>query len=567
MSPATRTRTLDGGVRQGGADLWCTYAAVRTLTWLGEAPVNPTACVRILRDCQNSDGGFAWQRGLPSDVWATYYCSQALRDLGEHVPNSGELARWLAQTQHSTGGFAMLPGQRPDVWATYYATRILQEILGCEPPNAPALRRWLERLQGAASGLGWYPGSAESDVRACYYGVMAWRAAFGDEPVPWTPALVDWIRARQTEPAGFTFADPDAEPCLWATFRATRALDALGCKPTRPEDCVAWISGRDVGPGFSRWDTYPTADVWACFSAVGALQTLGGTVPDPAGIVAFLRACELADGGFTYRAVESAGDCLATAAALLVDSTSEASEPGAAAAYTEWLERAHLPYEDGVMYMPGRGAEVRSTLWAVSALRASGHTTLDAERVAGWLRRNQNTDGGWGYWEGRASDMTATASAVEALAQLGQPMDLLNTRVLAEFVSSCRTSEGYRHIPGGPVTCAATAQALRVLDLSGDGASARRETHLLDSFVSRLGGFATRPRDVPDLVSTYQGVLTLQSLGLAVDQAGLDRFLEKVRLGDGSYAWSPLSRRPAGVLADALGSQLVRASTLHRLNL
>ena len=87
--------TADGGARQPEADLWCSYAATRTLRWLGAQPDNPAAVADYLRSRQNHDGGFAWQRGLPSDVWASYYCAQTLHDLGEPVPAPHPRADWL----------------------------------------------------------------------------------------------------------------------------------------------------------------------------------------------------------------------------------------------------------------------------------------------------------------------------------------------------------------------------------------------------------------------------------------------------------------------------------------
>ncbi|MGC4814783.1 prenyltransferase/squalene oxidase repeat-containing protein [Micromonospora sp. DT228] len=566
MNDGPIIRTGDGGARQGGADLWCTYAAVRTLTWLGRRPRNVDACVTALMSCQNNDGGFAWQRGLPSDIWATYYCTQALHDLGAAVPRRDELTHWLATLQHHTGGFAMMPGQNPDVWATYYALRTTREILGVEPGDRETLRTWLAGLQHADGGLGWYPGATEPDVRACYYGAMAWRAAFGATAAPWTSELVSWINKRQAPSGGFRFFARSAAPCLWATFRAVRALDALGVRPDRTQDCVDWIATRARPEGYTRWDDYLTADVWAAFSAVGALQTLRAPVPSADSVAGFLDRCELPEGGFTYREVATAGDSLATAAALLIESARNGAD-AAGDSYADWLVGAHLPYEGGVMYMPGRGAEVRCTLWAVSALRAAGRKLPEAERIVNWCRRIQNSDGGFGYWEGRGSDMVATASAVEALTEIGSPVEVLDTGQLRAFVASCAMSQGYRHTPDGPATCAATAQAARILGLLGDYEAAARAAGQLDGFASRLGGYASGPRGLPDLVSTYQAVLAQQALGRPVDNEGLSRFLAKIRTVPEGFAWGPLSRQSGGVLATALGTRLAGEAPLPRLNL
>ncbi|MFB7513154.1 prenyltransferase/squalene oxidase repeat-containing protein [Streptomyces sp. NPDC056144] len=566
-------RTSDGGARQGGADLWCTYAAVRTLTWLGGKPNDPEGTERFLLAARNQDGGYAWQKGLTSDVWATYYCTQALSDLGAPIPSRPELEQWLATTRDASGGFAMTPGQRADVWATYYAARTHADVLGTEVPEPDALRSWLAALQRPDGGLGWYPGSGESDVRACYYAATAWQVSFGDEPPPWElPLLLGWLGERQGAAGGYVFHDSARADDLWATFRAVRALAALGARPGREADCVDWITARQpAGGSFTRWDDYPDADVWAAFSAVGALQTLGGAPRDADAVAAFLKQCELPEGGFTYRPVAAAGDSLATAALLLTETAAGGEAPSDA--QVRWLHTAHLSYEGGVMYMPGRGAEVRCTLWAVSALAAAGREQLDADRLASWLRLLQNSDGGFGYWHGRASDLVATASAVDILTVLGRRTDELDTAALRSFADSCRAETGYRYSPGAAVTAASTAQGLRLLHRLGEDPDRptpdpRTEAgRLLAPYASRLGGYGATARSVPDLVSTYQVVLTLQTLRLPVDRPPLERFLDRLRFPDGSYAWSPLGGRGGGPLATALGTLLTSGAPLPALNL
>ncbi|WP_052434501.1 prenyltransferase/squalene oxidase repeat-containing protein [Streptacidiphilus melanogenes] len=563
-APGERLLTSDGGARQGGADLWCTYAAIRTLTWLDAEPLDRAAAVAQLTGCQNSDGGFAWQKGLPSDVWATYYCTQAMRDLGVAPDRLDELTRWLTGLQHADGGFAMTPGQAPDVWATYYATRTFSEVLALPVPRVGDVHRWLSRLQRADGGLGWYPGARASDTRACYYGAMAWRASLTDpdEPAPWRVAeLESWLLGRRQSDAGFVFDDSADRSCLWATFRAVRALDALAIPQPRAEECLAWITGRLLpGTGFARWNDYEVADVWACFSAVGALQTLGGDLSpkDRAQVVDFLHGCELPDGGFTYRRVDHAGDSLATSAALITESLAGRGDEGRAGELADWLHRAHMPYEGGVMYMPGRGAEVRCTLWATSATSAAGARPLDRDRLADWLGRLQNPDGGHGYWHGRASDMVATVSALETLHQLGHSLDeVLDTTATELFLTSCADGADYRYTPSGQVTAGSTAQAARALWLLGRREEANKTAARLVAFSSRIGGSSAQTRGLPDLATTYQVVLTRQTLGVAQDPEDTARFLGRVRLA-GGYAWSPLGQRSGGPLADCLGFVLDR---------
>ncbi|MER5865159.1 prenyltransferase/squalene oxidase repeat-containing protein [Kitasatospora sp. NPDC002040] len=570
------TLLADGGVRQGEADLWCSYAAVRTLHWLGEKPAGTEQVVAFLLSRQNTDGGFAWQRGLPSDVWATYYCTQSLSDLGHRVPRAELLADWLAQTRTWDGGFAMTPGQGADIWAAYYATRLYREVLRLPVPEPGELGGWLAASQHASGGLSWSPGGHSPDVRAGYYGALAWRAAAGDAPVPWrAEALVEWLRDQQDDCGGFRFA-PGSQPCAWAAFRAVRALAALDAGPREPDRLRGWLADRRLPDGgYERWAGYGSSDVWACFSVVGALQTLGDTVApaDRAAIAELVRSCQLPDSGFTYTDPGRAGDSLATAAATVVSALRPDGGQGSTGPLVRWLQQAHLPYEDGVMYMPGRGAEVRCTLWAVEALGAVGEQ-LDSARIGRWVRGLQNADGGFGYWLGRGSDLVSTVSAVEALAATGlAPADWTDPAGVHRFLANCRSGDRYCPVPGAEPTLAATAQAIRVLDLLGSADQAAELGATLAAQASPLGGFGPSARELPDLLSTYQVVLTQHVLGLPVDLDGLRRFLAKVRVGSG-FAWSPLSRVPAGLLAGCLGEQLAALAAsdaapapLLRLNL
>jgi hypothetical protein len=548
--------TADGGARQPEADLWCSYAATRTLRWLGARPADGAAVADYLRSRQNADGGFAWQRGLPSDVWASYYCAQSLHDLGEPVPALHRLADWLAVTRTADGGFAMTPGQSADVWATYYACRLYAEVLGRPVPDRAALAHWLAGLQVRGGGLGWSPGSRQVDVRAGYYGALAWRAAGGDS-APWdTGGLVRWLQDRQGSDGGFAFV-PGTPACAWAAFRATHALRALGAGPRDLDGLLAWLDARRLpSGGYERWSDYGVTDVWACFSVVGARLAVDRPLPpaDVATTVDVVRGCQLPGTGYTYRPADTAGDSLATAAVLL-----GGAEPERIAGLQGWLRAAQTPYEGGVMYMPGRGAEVRCTLWAAAALNRTG-SGLDSVRLGPWIRGLQNVDGGVGYWVGRGSDLVSTTAAVELAEITGwSPAEVLDRDGVLRFLDRCRTRDGHAPVHGAETTLAATAQAVRVGHALGVPTDPERVTELLRPWASALGGYAATPRAVPDLLSTYQAVLALERLGRTWDRRHVGRLLRRLAV-DGGYAWSPLSHRPGGVLAGSLGRLLATAA-------
>jgi prenyltransferase beta subunit len=583
-------QTNDGGACQQVSDLWCTYAATRALTWLSESPSDKHSCAEYMLECQNNDGGFAWQKGMRSDVWATYYCTQVLMDLGYSIASLPQLAEWLQKLVTPEGGFSMTPGQPADIWATYYTVRTFHEVLRQEPPMANRVRQWLAATQQSTGGLGWSAAECPADTRACYYGAISWQCLGSAWPEggEWNrEALVAWLRDRQTEEGGFVFDETQKQPCLWATFRATRALAALGSEPRDKAKCIDWILSRKLpGSGFSRWDSYLVADVWACFCAVGALDALkiletALKEQSRAEVVKFLQSCQLPNAGFTYREPENAGDSLATSALCILKAL--AGNKGIDAdkeqiARFAWLRRAHMPYEGGVMYMPGRGAEVRCTLWSLAALNFVGEPPLDRTRLYRWFTELQNPDGGFGYWHGRGSDLVATVSALESLQYLGLKGDRqVNLAASGQFLLQCEDPMGMKFVPDGEVTLSTTCQGIRGLLAVGLEEKARELATLIPKYASKLGGYAAKLSGaLPDLLSTYQAVLTLQALKSDWDINGLSRFLSKVRQPAGGYAWSPLSRSQAGPLATCLGELLQQAVeakqsgtafTLPKLNL
>ncbi|KFU78733.1 hypothetical protein SAMN04489729_0194 [Amycolatopsis lurida] len=562
---------IGSAVTTGEADLWCTYAAVRTASWLDRTADLPgrAATLDYLGGRRNTDGGYAWSKGMASDAWATFYCTQAMAELGAEIPKLGTTLDWLRRTWSGTA-YAMLPGQAPDVWATHFSVRTMVEVCREAPPDPDRLVSWLRALQAPDGGLGWSPehaGTMASDVRACFYGVMSWRALRAvepDAPFPWDrPALVRWLREQQQAEGGFRFGPSADTPCMWATYRATAALETLGSAPAERQRCLDWILDRRSPDGaFVRWAGYDVADVWASFCAIGSLRALGAdTGPHAGPVLHRLRELACPSGGFTYREPEHAGDALSTAATALLSPGDDPRQHE----WRTWLAGCRLPNEGGVMYMPARGSEVRCTLWAIAAGAAVADPAAPRE-IADWLAMLQNPDGGFGYWEGRGSDLVSTAAAVETLRLLGIPVaEVLSAERLAEFVLGCRDEQGYRHVPGALPTLRAGLQASRVLEQLGRTAPGEL-AGLLDRHRVRSGGFANEGSRMPDLLSTYEAVVTADRQRLPVDFTRLNVFLDRLTRPDGT-GWTPLAPTGGGVLADCLGALLRERSAGRRADL
>ena len=550
----------DGGAGTSQADLWATYAAVRTSKWIGIPISGIVACETAswIRDHQNADGGFAWQRGLPSDVWATFYCSSALRDLGQDVGRPDQLQEWIEATQTEDGGFAMTPGQNADVWATYYACRLLREICNTGVRNRYKLIAWSRGLQTPEGGITWAPGHRLPDVRAVYYAVHAVAAAVNGLELPWRiHRLKSWLRGMQCADGGFRFNERSSS-CLWATFRATRTLKTVGWQPEDPAACGAWIRQRMTNRGFERWPGYSTTDVWANFSGVGALAALNSSLePGEKALVSkAIQTYAVRGGGFTYRVPSAASDTLSTAARLLSDLVTRPNNPEIPH-LLHWIGEAHMPWEDGFMYMPGRGAEVRCSLWAVSALRAAGAEVPDLPRLARWISELQNPDGGFGYWNGRGSDITSSLAAVSILTLTGyDPHRIIEVPGLEQFINECRRTHGAAPSPRASITASATAQTSRLLAKLGKSLPAQDLFRSLEP-MALMGGYRENLKSPPSLYTTYQCVLAQQALvGNPRDVEGLARFLRKLVGQDGSVAWTPIHHKAQDQLASTLHTLL-----------
>ncbi|NIF30116.1 prenyltransferase [Pantoea sp. Tr-811] len=544
------------GLGNGQPDLWCTYAAIRSLAWVERLDgADAPALQAYIQSRRNRDGGFAWSKGMPSDAWATFYCTETLHDLGVAVERREDTAEWI-HTLFDGDAYAMCPGQTADVWASHYALRTLIEVCQGRVRAAEPLYTWLDGLQCANGGLSWSADFARrdlADTRACFYGVMAARAlARQGLPAPrWdVPRLVGWLQAQQQDCGGFRFSEAADVPCLWATYRATASLAALQAQPLQRSRCVAWIDGlRGPTGAFVRWAGYDGEDVWAAFCAVGSLKALGEPVAHLADkVAAYIATLAMPQGGYTYRRADSAADVLSSAAAVLGGALTAAQQ----AAALGWIEGCQMPNEPGIMYMPGRGAEVRCTNWGLAAGAFAGQPR-PRRAIGQWLASLQNPDGGFGFWEGRGSDMVSTASAVSILRQLGDASGV-DLKALEGYVSSCRQAQGYASFPGGDSSLRAGLQALSCLAHVGHDVR-EAAAQLLAAHKVRQGGFANQGQRIPDLLSTYQAVALASDLGLPVDLAHLGVFLDKVH-SEAGHAWSPLFLQGVDALSACLGRLL-----------
>jgi Prenyltransferase and squalene oxidase repeat len=109
------------------------------------------------------------------------------------------------------------------------------------------------------------------------------------------------------------------------------------------------------------------------------------------------------------------------------------------------------------------GGQVNQTAFGMLALRAAGAVSGTA-RTAGWLRDHQNSDGGWGFATGAASDADTTGAVLQGLAASGNSGGI---RRGASYLRSVQRPGGGFPLSGGVVNAQSTAYAIQGLVAAG----------------------------------------------------------------------------------------------------
>ena len=123
-----------------------------------------------------------------------------------------------------------------------------------------------------------------------------------------------------------------------------------------------------------------------------------------------------------------------------------------------------------------RGPDTNQTGAALMALMALDNDTLRlpqatttrivtaAQKAGQWLRRAQNTDGGWPYYPGGASDANSTGVALAGIMTQapsnGTPAYRAASRFLGRLSASCTDGGGFAYQPGSKPDALATSQGL-----------------------------------------------------------------------------------------------------------
>jgi len=114
--------------------------------------------------------------------------------------------------------------------------------------------------------------------------------------------------------------------------------------------------------------------------------------------------------------------------------------------------------------------QVNLTSFAIFALRAVGHSSAFSaiHEAAGWIERQQNGDGGFGFGaHGSPSDVDDTAAALQALVDAGAHSARLLGNAAGYLTRAQNLDGGYPQQPGGESNAQSTAWAVQGLIAAG----------------------------------------------------------------------------------------------------
>jgi energy-coupling factor transport system substrate-specific component len=120
------------------------------------------------------------------------------------------------------------------------------------------------------------------------------------------------------------------------------------------------------------------------------------------------------------------------------------------------------------------GGEVNLTAFGVLALEAAGESGSAVNAASKWLRSHQNTDGGWGFHPGAASDPDSTGAVIQALAAGGG-----GVKGGVDYLRAAQESDGgWSLVETGAGNSQSTAWAVQGLLAAGvDPAGVKKNGH------------------------------------------------------------------------------------------
>lgn len=254
--------------------------------------------LRYLESLARADGGYGWEGQEHSHLTPTFYVIGCYRLLGTVSPRAKQLAEFV-RTHHPSALKKLEQERRVFdfqqvqalVWLGEDVSSLKEKILAWKKPLA-----YLKQYEQHG-----YP------LFSSEMGVILARALLGVAGSELPSEFVAYLDSRRRANGSFnnTPASDGGDGHVMITWWGLRALEVLGREQEKRDELVAWLRDCQLPNGGFTFQPKPefggVDDVAYTWAAVRALKLLGATPKDPRKCVAWLHSLANRNGGFADR--------------------------------------------------------------------------------------------------------------------------------------------------------------------------------------------------------------------------------------------------------------------------
>jgi hypothetical protein len=254
--------------------------------------------LRYLESLARPDGGYGWEGQEHSHLTPTFYVIGCYRALGETPPRKAALAEFIRT--HHPGALKKLEQERRIfdwqqvqalVWLSEDASALKEKILGWKEPLA-----YLKQYEQHG-----YP------LFSSEMGVILSRALLGVPASDLPSAFVAYLESRRRTNGSFsnTPASDGSDGHVMSTWWGLQAQQILKVANNSSAETIAWLRACQLANGGFTFAPKPEFggfdDVAYTWAAVRALNHLGAKPANPDACMAYLHSLANSDDGFADR--------------------------------------------------------------------------------------------------------------------------------------------------------------------------------------------------------------------------------------------------------------------------
>ncbi len=274
-------------------------AALDTINFFADSPVNATSAAEYLYSLENPDGSFRLTpTSAEGSLKGTYFSVKALSDLGKNPTSILDTIYYLLHLP-IVDGFGGTPGEDPSLRETFDAV-YAYSLMGNVPDNLQGIIDYVSSYRNPDGGYGISGSFTESTLRAVeIYNLLG--VAFPD-----SSTTISFLKSLQLPNGGFVKSSIDSTAYIVSTYRAIRALELLGDQPNDVPKAISFIQGIQNGDGGYGGYLGDTSDVTNTYRAISALSILSAMPTDTSEAISFLQNSQNPDGGFRRSVLDTA---------------------------------------------------------------------------------------------------------------------------------------------------------------------------------------------------------------------------------------------------------------------